>query len=601
MTARTGKGALALVAGLLSLAVCTHAATPEKFGGAIAGSVASSSGIPQMGATVLLLDGFDRLLYRTLTDESGGFLFRSLAPGAYSVRVSLASFFPALKRNIAVQPGMQSLLSVNLAGALSSIELVYSAKTAGQIMNDDWKWTLRTSSATRPVLRYAPQIGIRDAGDRIARITAAFSDTRGVVKVSASDEGIVSQSGNAPDLGTAFAVATSLFGKNQLSLSGNVGYSSARGIPTAGFRTTFSRGPVEAASSEVSLTMRQITLPQRAGMALVTGQAGAAPPLRTMSAGFLDHTSFTPNLRFEYGFSLEMVSFLDTLTFFSPYGRLTYDGRENGKIDLAFSSGLPPAGLFPAFREADDEFQPNLTALAMFPRVSLRNGHARVQRADSIELAYTRVAGSRTYSVAGYREYVSNGAFTLFSPSGRLPAGDVLPDLVSNSAVYNIGDYFSSGYMASLTQAAGERLSLSVAGGSGNALIPEGPGALVEESRQLRTGWRHGQRRWLAARVFGVTPWTGTHYAVSYRWADGRSLTAPHAYLTQNVQSDVGLNLHFRQPVPGVTYGRGRVEATADLFNILEQGYLPLTTAQGTQVILLHTPRSVRGGLSFIF
>jgi hypothetical protein len=581
--------------------MCTRAASPEKFGGAIAGSVASSSGIPQMGATVLLLDGFDRLLYRTLTDESGGFLFRSLAPGAYSVRVSLASFFPALRRNIAVQPGMQSLLGVNLAGALSSIELVYSAKTAGQIMNDDWKWTLRTSSATRPVLRYAPYIGIREAGDRNARFLAAFSDTRGVVKVSAGDEGVVSQSGNAPDLGTAFAVATSLYGKNQLSLSGNVGYSSARGIPTAGFRTTFSRGPAEASSSELSLTMRQISLPPRAGIALVTGQTGAAPPLRTMSVGFLDHTNFTRNLRLEYGFSLEMVSFLDTLTFFSPYGRLTYDARKNGKIDIAFSSGLPPAGLFPAFRESGDEFQQNLTALAMFPRVSLRNGYPRVQRADSVELAYTRAAGSRTYSVAAYREFVSNGALTLASSSGRLPAGDVLPDMLSNSAVYNIGDYFSSGYMGSFTQAANERLSFSLAGGSASALIPDGPGALIEESRQLRTGLRHGHRRWLAARVFGVTPWTGTHYSASYRWADGRSLTAPHAYLTQSIQSDAGLNLHFRQPLPGVTYGRGRVEATADLFNILEQGYLPLTTTQGTRVLLLHTPRSVRGGLSFIF
>ena len=554
-----------------------------------------------MGATVLLLDGFDHLVQRTLTDESGVFLFRPLAPGAYSVRVSLASFFPAIKRNIAVQPGMQSLLSVNLAGVLSSIELVYSAKAAG-LMSDDWKWTLRTSSATRPVLRYAPQPSIRAGAGRASRITTAFSDTRGVVKVSAGDEGLVSQYSNEPDLGTAFAVATSLFGNNQLSLSGNVGYSSANnGIPTAGLRTTFSRGSADASSSEVSLTMRQITLPPRAGMALLPGQSGAAPPLRTMSAGFLDHKSISRSLRFEYGFSLEMVSFLDTLTFFSPYGRLTYDWRQNGRFDIAVSSGLPPARLFPALSEAGDELQQNLAALALFPRVSLRNGHARVQRADNIELAYTRVAGSRTFSVAGYREYVSNGALTLVSPSGRMPAGDLLPDLVSNSAVYNIGDYFSSGYMGSFTQAAGERLSLSLAGGSGNALIPGGQGALREESRQLRTELRHGQRRWLAARVFGVAPWTGTQYAASYRWADGRSLTAPHTYLTQSIQSDVGLNLHFRQPLPGVTYGRGRVEASADLFNILQQGYLPLTTAEGTRVLLLHTPRSVRGGLSFIF
>ena len=39
----------------------------------------------------------------------------------------------------------------------------------------------------------------------------------------------------------------------------------------------------------------------------------------------------------------------------------------------------------------------------------------------------------------------------------------------------------------------------------------------------------------------------------------------------------------------------------ADLRNLLAEGYVPLLTPQGRRVYLLHTPRSVRGGLSFIF
>jgi hypothetical protein len=43
------------------------------------------------------------------------------------------------------------------------------------------------------------------------------------------------------------------------------------------------------------------------------------------------------------------------------------------------------------------------------------------------------------------------------------------------------------------------------------------------------------------------------------------------------------------------------MEATADLRNLLAQGYLPLALPNGQQLLLVETPRSFRGGLSFIF
>jgi hypothetical protein len=43
-----------------------------------------------------------------------------------------------------------------------------------------------------------------------------------------------------------------------------------------------------------------------------------------------------------------------------------------------------------------------------------------------------------------------------------------------------------------------------------------------------------------------------------------------------------------------------RVEATAELRNILAQGYLGIDT-QGGRLLLVDNPRSVRGGLAFIF
>jgi hypothetical protein len=68
-----------------------------------------------MGATVFLFNRSEKLMERALTNERGLFGFGLLTPDIYSVRVSLASFVPAVKQKIAVQPGMQSLLYVDLA------------------------------------------------------------------------------------------------------------------------------------------------------------------------------------------------------------------------------------------------------------------------------------------------------------------------------------------------------------------------------------------------------------------------------------------------------------------------------------------------------
>jgi hypothetical protein len=602
MFGRTGIAAIVLVAGTLAGGLSAQEPLQNSFSGGIVGLVSNSAGIPQMGATVQLFDGLERVVSRALTDQSGGFLFRALPPGAYSLRVSLASFLPALKRNILVQPGMRSLLSVNLAGALSTIELVYTSPSASSIMSDDWKWVLRASTATRPVLRFRPNIEITVPAAQRAPSSAAFSDTRGMVKISGGDQGRISQLGNEPDLGTAFALATSFFGVNQFQVSGNLAYSAATGLPAAGFRTSYSRGaPGGTSSPQVNLTMRQLYMRPRAGVSLLTGQDGAAPALRTMSAGFLDHRDLSDALRFEYGFSLESVSFLDTLNYFSPFGRVTYDLGDGESIEFAFSSGAPPAELMSPPQEGGNEMQRDLSALALFPRVSLRNGRAKVQRTGSLELAYRRTVGSRTFSLAGYQETVRNAALTMVAPAGSVPPSEYLPDLLSNSAVFNAGDYASAGYMVSVTQSLLDHLNVSLAGGSGNALIPGGGELQGDRPDELRAMLRRGQRRWVALIASGSIARIGTQCTASYRWSDGRSLTAGHLYLTQTLRPDVGWNIYVRQPMPAFPGLRGRLEATADLRNLLAEGYLPLATAEGGRVLLLHTPRSLRGGFAFVF
>src|SRR6267143_4120836 len=108
------KSLVAFSFGLLALAPSAFAVSPIKLPGGISGLVRDTSGLPQMGATVLLFNNQERLLEKALTDERGNFAFASLAPDFYTIRVTLASFLPAIKSNILVVPGVNSLLNVNL-------------------------------------------------------------------------------------------------------------------------------------------------------------------------------------------------------------------------------------------------------------------------------------------------------------------------------------------------------------------------------------------------------------------------------------------------------------------------------------------------------
>lgn len=599
------KAKLGIAAAALLLASApAFAVGSPKLTGTIAGIVRDPAGIPQMGATVLLFNKSEKLLQRALTNERGAFGFESLTPDLYSVRVSLASFMPALKQRIAVQPGMQSLLYINLANMLSSVELVYAAPGQGALMSDDWKWTLKTATATRPILRFDPRaVGHSQTQDPRRTLSSIFSDTRGLVKVSAGDANSLSASSDQQDLGTAFALATSLFGHNQLQVSGNVGYG-MHSAPTAGFRTTYRR---EGLTPEISVTMRQVSLPTRAGMPDAT-QDGL-PALRTMSVGIMDRVAITGKLQMEYGAALDSISFVDHQNYYSPFGRLTYDLGNKGTLQFAYSSGAPPtelaarpslAGASSDTREDGQGLSGNLATLALLPRVSLRDERVQVQRTQNFEMGYQKVIGSRTVDVSAYHEIVSNGAFTMMAPDGLFIPGDVLPDISSDSSIVNVGSYQRNGYAASVTQTLGDKLEVSGSFGNTGVLTANEENIETPSAGELRSNIRAGQRFWGSARASATLPATATRITTTYEWTDYSALMPSHYYVTQKAYPEPGLNIHVRQPIPAFPGLPGRLEATVDLRNLMAQGYLPLSVA-GRRVLMMQNPRALRGGLSFIF
>ena len=582
--------------GLVCLAQPAVAISPLKLSGAISGIVTDGAGVPQMGAAVLLYNRAERLFQRALTDSDGAFSFDGLNPDTYSIRVTLASFIPALKAGIQVQAGVRSVLNVNLASLFSSVTLVFPNADQRAVMSDDWKWVLRTASATRPVLRFQPRI---DTGQP-ARRAAIFADTRGILKVSAGDGGRVSAFGNEADLGTAFALATSFFGHHQLEVSGNVGYGGS-GLPSTAFRTSFSRD-MGAGSPEISVTMRQLAVPGRFGAAMAGGPSDdSMPVLRTMALSYEDVTRLSDSVSLQYGFSLDSVAFLDRLNYFSPFARITWT-TELGDVDFTYTSGNPRPELAGNGPTVENELLTDIHSLSLFPRVSLRDRRARVQRGENFELGFSTKVGSRTYRLGAYRENVTNTALMMVAPAGLYESGDILPDLFSRYYTFNAGDYQTSGFTASVTQEIGEHMSATVIYGQLGALAPDDDRELTGGNPDELRDMIHASRRHTATlRASATSPWSGTHVVASYQFADARMATRGHMYSTRGIRPDPGLNIFVRQPVPTFLILPWRMEATADLRNLRAQGYLPISLGDGRRLLLLQTPRSFRGGVNFIF
>lgn len=571
------------------------------------GQVKAASGIAQMGATILLYDRYDQVVRRTLSNEEGKFAFALLNPDLYSIRVTLSSFVPALRRNIAVAAGSENILQINLASLFSTVDIVSSGPSRGALMTDDWKWVLRSSQATRPVLRFLPQWS--SSSQTASSGTSVFSNTTGMVTVSAGD-GDSFANGSAQAMGTAFALATSLFGTSRVLFSGNIGYTANSGLPTAGFRTSYSRNRDGESGARVTLTVRQLYLSPRG--ALTGSESG--PALRTASLSTRDHLDLADHLRLEYGFSMDTVSFIDRLNYVSPFARATYDLGSKGLLRFGYSDGAQPielAGEFssragsPEGTAGGESLNQDLTALATLPRISLATDHVRLQRTQNFEMGYQRVLGRTTYTAAVYSESVSNAAFTLSGPQNFLPVSDSMPDIGTNSRIFNVGNFNRVGYTVAMKQSLTDHLDASVAAGSTGALAEDAAQVEANTSANPAAGIRSAiherQSPWMTAGLSTTIPVSGTRITSSYGWTDPKMLMPDHFYMTGDVNQSTGWNVRIRQPLPFFPSLAGRLEATAELRNMLAQGYLPLVDSAGRKAMLTNSPRAVRGGLAFIF
>ncbi len=552
-----------------------------------------------MGATVQLFNKYQRVVAKTLTAPDGRFAFGALPVDLYSVRVSLATYLPAARDKIAIKPGMDSILRIHLATLLSSIELNYTLPTGA--MTDDWKWVLRSSPATRPITRFMPELSSDSERTIKPRV---FSGTHAMLSVSGGDGGLVDTDSTQADFGTGFALATNVFGSNQIAVGGTLGQNGGMGPAAMGLCAVYSRNQNSplAAAPEITLTMSQLAFlgPAIPGMQMAGSSTalGGTPGVRTMSLGIYEVADPIEGVHLEYGMTGESVDYLQHTSRISPFARMTISAGVFGNFVAAYSDGGRPDELTAHSKEAANELQNEageltdaLNSLSRLPQLSERNGRLELQRTQNYEVGYRKAAGGMTYAVSAFFEDVSNGRINVAGNLSALDSLDLLSDGVSATSTYNIGSYRRHGYIASADERLGDHLELALAYGRMGG-FEENPGAtrLNQDDRNVAT-----------ARISGKMPGTRTMFNASYGWLDAGTIVPLHVFTTQNVYVSPGLNIDIRQPLPSVFGMPGRMEITANLRNLLAQGYIPVPNASGQSLLIVQAPRAIRGGVNFIF
>lgn len=600
---QTGRqlGKVAAVALGVLLAALLTAPTlraADLFTGSVSGWVKDERGVAQMGAAVAVLAPDGRLIKRVFSNQDGQFAADGLFPGEYAIRVTLGQFLPLQRDRILVEAGAQSLLEISLRSIFATLQL--SMPLTGEVrdMTDEWKWTLRSAHALRPILRFQPQEQQDERSRILRRVNGAFAETHAYAEVT-SGAGMPTAFANQSDLGTSFAVATSLFGDNGLTVSGNVGYNTASQSPATAFRTSYQRN-IGMGTPEVSVTVRQLQT-SGASRAFLDPQLGTdAPTLETFTLGLGDRVEVSDSTTVEYGFLYESVRFLDRLDYLSPYGRIIQQLTPRRTLEVSYASGVPHPES--AVQGGAEDLRQEVSALGMFPRVALKDNHATVQRTEHVEIAYKEELGGGLLEAAVYQDDISDAAITALVPGDYQSSGQVLPDLFSQASTLNGGRHSMRGYRVAYSHRLKDRLEAALGYGNTGVVAPGAQMVEVVDLSSFRQNLGVERAHVASASVSADLPRSGTRAITSYQWVSRDSVIAADLYNDFSARSAPGLNVLIRQPLPmsGPLPG-SKFELTADIRNLLKAGYIPIEGSDGQTVFVMPSVRSYRGSLSFIF
>jgi hypothetical protein len=548
------------------------AAAPNE--GKITGLVVDAAGTPQMGATVLVSPEqiLDASPIRLLTNDRGHFSTAALPAGPYSIKVTLAGFLPALEQHIQVNDQRATLLEIVLGSVFSSFEKL-RRQPDQPVAADDWTWVLRTSAATRSVLRWQDDPVAVD-GEPNETESVQAQPIRGRLELTSGSDHPGSIASVASSPATAFAYDVGIGAAGQLLMAGQFSYEDAS--TAAGFAGEWLPSGQPGVGPVTTVLVRE------------SHMNPAGPSFRGLRISHDDQFALGDRVSIRYGAEYLAAGFNGTTSALRPHGEVAVQLPDGWLASVTFATRpWQDGGL------AEGALQSALNTLDAFPTLLIRDGRPILENDLHEEIAVRRALSSR--GDIGVAVFHDASAHTAVIGRGGKTNPDFLQDYFSAAFAYDGGASSSTGARLAYRQRVTDNLNTTVVYAYAAALAPGNDSAVAAGLRdQLGTRYRQS----LAGRVSTTVPFLGTKLIASYKWLSGPTVARQDPYGESLYRVEPYLSMELRQPLPSVF--PGHMEVQANMGNLLAQGYVPISTSDGS-VILVPSYRYFRGGLSLQF
>jgi len=585
-------GALLLVSGFLLPCLQPGQSVAGGYG-RLAGIVSDGQGNPLMGATAMLVgpsaiatEVTSQTVERVITDAHGQFTIEHLVPGWYSLKVSSPTRLPAMRNGIRIEAGETAVARFVLTDIFAPIRFQVPNSSVST-WGDDWKWVLRTSSTTRPILRFRGQTQVASTSTREAKLPVPPSQSLvGMLPGSARRNPLADD----PGLGSVLAYLRPLSADSDLLVAGSFAPDSTQAGSVA---TVFRRNLLKGNPQEIGLIVHQFSL--AGGVPPPGGEApGAFSRAQGLVLSYSETRLLAPKATVTAGMDLNYLNSLGEVMTWQPHLKLEYQATPATVAAVQFG---------PARVDGFDTLLERVSMLDTFPRITKRNDQLKMEQLNHSEASVTRRIGkSARVQAAAYHDDLRNAAvWGIGNAAGGLwMAGNVLPDPAIKGIVVNAGDYRSSGFRAVYSQTFGRHLEGLVAYATGDALVAHNP--LVQGTQGNLQGVLRPERTTsLAGKISAAMPVTHTRLITSYEWVPNDRVTLVDPYGQASLQIQPYLGVQIRQPLPTFAFLPAHIEALADFRDLLGQGYVPMSQGGQKPVLLSSGYRCFRGGFSVQF
>ena len=559
--------------------------------GRLSGIVHDTEGNPLMGATVLVMgpqfpgiETAEPTVERILTDAQGKFTLERLLAGWYSLRVFSPTRLPAARNRVRVEAG-RTVEEKFVLGDIFAPLRVQAPAAKLSTWGDDWKWILRTSASTRPVLRYQ-QVAKTDPATAKPPLPPG-QRLIGIIPGSPRGDALARDTG----FGSVLAYFRPLSEDADVLVVGSM---TGDGSQASSLATAFRRNLMKGDPQELALTVHQLSFSE--GVPLAGGNSRES--LRHAQAFVLSyaHTRrITDAMSLTAGFEIDYLSAaMDAMTE-RPHAELEYRLSSSSEVAVRFGTLRPDRGATLLER---------VGGLNAFPRVTLQNFRPQLEKLNHAEASFSRKLGRNSrVQVAAYHDSFQNAALWGIGNAEALSwlAGNFLPNPSASGVTLNAGNFGSSGVRVAVVHGIGQYAEAAVVYSTGETLaVNEAATPIQNTNGKLRDFLGTQATQTFAGKVSARIPVSKTRVTTSYEWLPHGRVTGIDPYGQASMEIQPFLSVQIRQPLPSPNFLPAHIEALADFRNLLAEGYTPASRSDD-RLLLTPVYRSFRGGFSVQF